>query len=125
VIIEAVELQAKKVSAMGNASSNAANDDQLPESGEFDRTQELTWALLDERITDVEVRELENLLRTDKKALEIYARCMQLHADLACHFAPPAKNASAKLPPGLPIFGLLNSEIPSLGADSPTTGEAR
>lgn len=110
---------------MGSFTNNPANDDQLLEAGEFDRTHELTWALLDERITDAEITELENLLRTDKKALESYTRCMQLHADLACHFAPPAKNPSSKLPPGLPISGLFNADLPNLGANSPTTGDAR
>jgi hypothetical protein len=108
---------------MSSFSSDSASGEQAEDSGKLDRTHELTWALLDESITDAELSELEQLLRTDKTARESYTRCMQLHAELAWHFAPPAKDAS--VPKGVPILGFLNADVPMTGIDSPTTGETR
>ena len=56
----------------------------------FQRVQELTWALVDEQITDDQMDELEALLLGDSKARDAYVRCMQLHADLTTEFKKPA-----------------------------------
>ncbi len=95
------------------------------DSGKLDRTHELTWALLDEHISDAEMTELEQLLRTDKTARESYVRCMQLHAELAWQFTSSAQKSSPALPKGTPILGFLNADLPNLGIGSPTTGETR
>ena len=108
---------------MGSFTSDSANSGPNEESGKLDRAHELTWALLDEQITDAEMSELENLLRTDKKSLESYIRCMQLHADLATHFVPPGKNAPTSK--ATPILSFLNSTTPLTGVDSPTTEGTR
>src|SRR4051812_42312242 len=106
---------------MSSFSSDSASGEQADDSGKLDRTHELTWALLDESITDAEMTELEQLLRTDKRARESYARCMQLHAELAWHFNLPAKDAP--VPKGTPILSFLSPDVLTTGIDSPTMGE--
>ena len=71
----------------------------------LERVQELTWALVDEQITDDEMRLLDNLLLSDDEARGTYIGCMQLHTDLMDHFAASASagwsgassNAGARL----------------------------
>jgi hypothetical protein len=91
------------------------------DTGSLDRTHELTWALLDERITDAEMSELVALLRSDKAARESYIRCIQLHSDLAFHFAPPQDAKPAKQ--STRVLGFLGSN-PLIGLDSPQTDSA-
>ena len=81
-----------------------------------ERIQELTWALLDEQITDDEFGLLDNLLLSDDKARQSYVGCVQLHADLMAHFADPAKKKTAK---GTQVLGFLGGDS-SLGLH--TTG---
>ena len=51
-----------------------------------ERVQELTWALLDEQISDDEMSLLDNLLLSDDAARRRYIDCVQLHTDLMQHF---------------------------------------
>jgi hypothetical protein len=106
---------------MKDNSENTAGPD---EGSKLDRTRELSWALLDEQIGDAEMSELELLLRTDGTARESYVRCMQLHADLASHFAPPAKRSPNPSTKATPILGFLNMDTPFTGIDSPTADGA-
>jgi hypothetical protein len=115
--------QTEKGIAMNTFSSDSASGEQADDSGKVDRTHELTWALIDESITDAEMSELEELLRTDTTARESYTRCMQLHAELAWHFTSPAKRAPVKK--STPILGFLSPDVLTTGIDSPTTGETR
>ena len=57
---------------------------------ELDRVQELAWALIDERISNGEKAWLDEALCRSEEARRTYLHCIQLHADLAAHFAPPA-----------------------------------
>ncbi len=109
---------------MGSFTNDSAESGSTEDSDKLDRAHELTWALLDEHITDAEMSELENLLRTDKKALESYVRCMQLHADLASHFTPTEKSAPNTSTKATPILGFLSAETPLSGVDSPTADGA-
>jgi hypothetical protein len=87
-------------------------------AGNIERVQEMTWSLVDEQITEDELALLDNLLLSDYKARDRYIECVQLHADLAAHFAAesPAPNpASAKSA----VLGLLNSVMPPIGFPSP------
>jgi hypothetical protein len=80
---------------------------------------ELTWALIDERITDEEMAALDRLLSTDETARSEYLRCIQLHADLQANFAERASPADT-LPQAAPSMpGPLGAPIPPL--DLPTT----
>jgi hypothetical protein len=124
-ISEAVEQQAEKDSEMSSFSNDSAGSENSEDFGKLDRTHELTWALLDEELTEAEMGELEHLLRTDGTARESYVRCMQLHADLASHFAPPGKGAPTSAAKGTPILGFLTMDTPFPGVDSPTADGAR
>jgi hypothetical protein len=63
-----------------------------------ERVQELTWALLDEAITEDEKSLLDTLLLSDDKARRCYLECVTLHADLMAHFSEkPAGTAATKL----------------------------
>jgi hypothetical protein len=103
---------------MGSSDENLAGD-------ELDRAHELSWALLDEHISEAEMSELEQLLLTDAKARDSYFRCTQLHGDLASHFTPQDKSSTKSSAKGMPILGFLNSNTPLTGIDSPTADDAR
>jgi len=47
-----------------------------------DEVQELVWALVDEQVTEEQIRHLEELLLENAEARRIYVTCMQMHADL-------------------------------------------
>ena len=83
-----------------------------------ERVQELTWALLDEQISDDEFGLLDNLLLSDEKARQSYVGCVQLHAELMAHFADPAKK---KTTASTQVLGFLSDDS-SLGLHS-TGGE--
>lgn len=77
----------------------------------LERVQELTWAMLDEQITDDEFRLLENLLLSDDDARDTYVNCMQLHVGLMAHYATP-QTAAAKGTILPPVLGFLNTGGP-------------
>ena len=79
-----------------------------------ERIQELTWALLDEQITDDEFGLLDNLLLSDEKARQSYVGCVQLHAELMSHFADPAAKKTVS---GTQVLGFLSGDS-SLGLQS-------
>jgi len=87
-------------------------------SGDRDRVHELTWALLDEQISEDDFVELNNTLLRDDKSRDSYLGCVQLHADLMAHFAAPAQPAT-KRGGNNPILGL---DMP-LGFQSPSAEE--
>ena len=67
------------------------------------RVHDLTWALVDEQITDEQMTELEALLLGDTVARDAYIRCIQLHADLTTEFQKPADQPKK----ATPILGFL------------------
>jgi hypothetical protein len=77
----------------------------------LERVQELTWAMLDEQISDDEFRLLENLLLSDDEARETYVNCIQLHAGLMEHLTPPTTPAAATGSKS-PVLGLLDTGAP-------------
>jgi hypothetical protein len=88
-----------------------------------ERVQELTWALLDEQISEDEFRLLDNLLLSDDKARETYTACVQLHADLMAHFVTPAeKKAGSTVGSKSSVLGFLNADLP-FGLQSPSAEE--
>lgn len=90
----------------------------MPHESTIDeRVQELSWALFDEQINDDELQLLEGLLLSDDRARKTYCNCVQLHADLAAHFAKPAvPGADGKTQ----VLGFLGGAIPPT-ASLPTT----
>jgi hypothetical protein len=89
------------------------------DDGALDRVQQLTWALLDEQISDDEFAQLNSTLLRDDKSRESYLNCVQLHADLMAHFAAPSERSGKRA--GTQILGL---DMPGLGFQSPSVEEA-
>ena len=48
----------------------------------LEKTQAMIWDLLDDRISDADFLQLEELLRDDEQVREIYLQCVQIHVDL-------------------------------------------
>jgi hypothetical protein len=88
-----------------------------PEMTVLERVQELTWALLDEDISDDEMSLLDTLLLTGDKARERYIECIQLHTDLMAHYAEPKTAAGSKSP----VLSFLNAGSSSIEMPSPRT----
>jgi hypothetical protein len=84
-----------------------------------DRVRDLTWALVDEQISDDEFAQLNSTLLRDDKSRETYLNCIRLHADLMAHFAAPSERSGKSS--GMPILGL---DMPGLGFQSPSPEEA-
>jgi hypothetical protein len=97
------------------------NSAQSPASN-LDRVEELTWAMLDDQISEHEFEQLNRTLLSDNKSRDSYLQCVQLHADLMAHFAETP--CVAKRATGTTILGMLNADNPSLGLQSPAAGEA-
>lgn len=57
------------------------------DSSVVDVVQQLTWAVLDDQITDDEIDLLDSLLLSDDEARQNYVGCVQLHVGLLEHFA--------------------------------------
>jgi hypothetical protein len=103
----------KKQTIMADFTRSPADGDIVQE-----RVQQLTWALLDENITEDELSLLENLLLSDDRARATYIGCVQLHSNLAAHFAVERPTADA-LPAKSPVLQFLNELMPPLGFQSP------
>src|SRR5262245_21239617 len=89
-----------------------------------ERVQELTWSLVDEQISDDEMRLLDNLLLSDDDARQTYIGCIQLHTDLAQHFGQPTEKGTPRTGKSL-VLGFLNEGTSGVGLESPPTGDVR
>ncbi|HVT29480.1 MAG TPA: hypothetical protein VHE81_15800 [Lacipirellulaceae bacterium] len=89
-----------------------------------ERIQELTWDLFDEQISDDEFRLLENLLLSDATARQSYLACVQLQADLMSHFGSRTVAAGSSIGTKSTELGFLNTELPSIVIESPSTDQA-
>ena len=76
-----------------------------------DRVQELTWALLDERISENEIVQLNQLLLGNDKSRDTYIQCVQLHADLHARFTGSRHLDGATPPVKSPVLGFLPVEM--------------
>ena len=88
-----------------DSQSNIRDDENL------ERVQELTWALVDEQISDDEFAQLNSVLLRDDKSRDTYLGCIQLHADLMAHFAAPKADDQAARSK-MPVLGFLNDSTP-------------
>lgn len=84
-------------------------------SARLERVQELTSAMLEDVISDAEFAELERLLLEDESARASYLHSVQLHADLAAHFAPPAEQRPATTTT-IPILSSLGDGLTITGS---------
>jgi hypothetical protein len=113
---------------MTNPSQNPGNPpDADAEAGDglgpIGRVHELTWALLDEQISDAEMAELETLLKGEKEARDAYLRCVQMHVDLTLHYNPSSiPQFTAPAAKKTPVLSMLADGLPQIG--SPQVGDA-
>jgi hypothetical protein len=92
---------------------------QQGDGGPNERIQLLTWALLDELISDEEMSALDGLLLSDAAARSEYLRCVELHADLHSHFAEKPSTSAQPSETKIPVLGFLHDESPPLGLQTP------
>ena len=84
--------------------------------GLLDEAEQLIWAMLDESITESDVKRLEGMMEAHQAVRSRYLDCVQLHTDLTDHFQegdglePPKPQCS-------PVLGSLDMNLP-LGTDS-------
>jgi hypothetical protein len=83
-----------------------------------ERVQELTWALLDEAISEDEKSLLDTLLLSDDKARRCYLECVTLHADLMTHFSEKPTGAAASTSGVLSFLGNTPTDFPSSHASN-------
>ena len=105
----------------GSQKMSQPQDNSESETSESrDRTQELTWALIDESINGQEFAELEDRLLNEESARKTYFECIQLHAELAEHFSVKGGDATSARPTKTPILGFLGSDSgPLTGLNAP------
>jgi hypothetical protein len=85
-----------------------------------DRTQELTWALVDNCIDGQEFAELEDRLMNEVSARKAYLDCIQLHSELTDYFAAPKGGSAPSRLAKTPILGFLGSDSgPLTGLNTP------
>jgi hypothetical protein len=106
---------------MASKQNDSRNDD--PEATVLERVQELTWALLDEDISDDEMSLLDTLLLTGDKARDRYIECIQLHTDLMAHYAEPKTAAGGVGGSKSPVLSFLNAGSSPNEMPSPRTAE--
>ena len=109
---------------MQNDSQFNSKDSRLsdPEITVLERVQELTWALLDEDISDDDMSLLDTLLLTGDKARDRYFECIQLHTDLMAHYAEPKKAIGGAPGSKSPALSFLNAGS-SVDMPSPRTAD--
>jgi hypothetical protein len=126
VVVTGYERQEKalKMASNGNNSQSDSTgshrDD--PELTALERVQELTWALLDDEITEDDVSLLDTLLLTGESARNRYVECVQLHTDLMTHFANEGES-DGKGGEKLQIMSFLNASSSNINMPSPRPAE--
>lgn len=73
----------------------------------LDRVDTLVSALVDDVITDHEVRELGVMLENEPTARQRYIEDIQLHCQLTEHFASEAEKEASDKPKKSPVLGFL------------------
>ena len=86
----------------------------------LERVEKMIWMYLDDMLPEEQIPELENLLKTDENAVQLYTDCVKLHVDLLEHFQEPKKTILPFVPDS-PVLGSLGDGIPGLDAGPPVT----
>ena len=103
------------------AGENAEGGHPQPE----DTVSTLSWALLDEQITQDEIGLLDTLLLSDPAARNTYLDCVQLHTDLLFHFSEQQQPAAAATATKSPVLGFLSDSAMPFGVQPPNAGDTR
>lgn len=112
-------MSAKRKNSPSNADKPRRDDAQKTV---LERVEELTWALLDDNISDDEMSLLDTLLLTGDDARNRYIECVQLHTDLMAHYAEPSQGAVGAFSKS-PILSSLNTGMSSIGLPSPRNAD--
>jgi len=101
--------------------TDCRNTDGDPAEEMLAQAEELIWKLLDDNLTEEDVPHLEQMLRQHGSVRDLYHDCVQLHADLAGHFAKIPKLEIAELIETLdsPVLGALGDALPEIDAGPP------
>ena len=85
-----------------------------------DRVEQMIWMYLDDVLPEEQIPELEQVLKEDPNAVQLYTECVKLHVDLLEHFGEPRE---VKLPfvPDSPVLGSLGDGMPGVDAGPPVT----
>lgn len=96
--------------------SNQGPEFSMPAS--LDRVDELVSMLLDDELSDREMRELNALLEGTPEARKRYLGLMQLHTDLVEYYRPPEQ-----APVKSPVLGFLGEafNMPGQTSQDPTS----
>jgi hypothetical protein len=105
----------------GGADENTAGGHPQPP----DTVSTLSWALIDEQITQDEIGLLDTLLLSDPAARSTYLDCMQLHTDLLFHFSEQEQPAAAATATKSPVLGFLSDSAQPFGVQPPTAEDSR
>jgi anti-sigma factor RsiW len=83
----------------------------------LDEAEALTWALLDDQLSEADAARLSKLLEENQEARTRYIECVQLHVDLQDHFAPGS--APQEKAPGVVVLPNLMPGLPGADARTP------
>jgi hypothetical protein len=85
----------------------------------------LSWALLDEQITQDEIGLLDTLLLSDDVARATYLSCVQLHTDLLYHFQEQRQPAAIVAATKSPVLGFLSDAGQPFSVQPPNAEDSR
>ncbi len=104
-----------------NRPTNSESNRPADSMASLDLVQELTWALLDEDLSDEQLSRLGSQHGSSDAVRENYLHCVQLHTDLLDHFGNLPKPVQAAAPTKSPVLGFLNSGLPPFAAQPQQT----
>jgi hypothetical protein len=105
----------------GNQSDQSAGGHPQPE----DPLTTLSWALLDEQITQDEIDLLDTLLLSDDAARAAYLGCVQLHSDLLFHFQEQRQPATTAAATKSLVLGFLGDAAQPFSVQPPNAEDSR
>jgi hypothetical protein len=83
----------------------------------LEEAESLTWALLDDQLSEVDSARLARLLEENQEARVRYIECVQLHVDLQDHFSPA--NSPQDKGAGVVVLPNLMPGLPGADACTP------
>jgi hypothetical protein len=105
------------------AMTTDSQDSHNPTQERLAQAEEMIWSLLDGNLPEADRARLEEMIKDDGDIRNRYVECVQLHTDLAEHFAGRAKLNISEQPTSSdsPVLGSLDNTIPSVEAGPPVT----
>jgi len=94
-------------------------DSKVKCDGESSLAEQLTWELLDNRISESGKRQLEQLLATDEECRRCYVACVDLHQMLSEYFQQTGARKEQPTPEKHPIGATLDGLMRDLMGSQP------